>query len=99
MKPITPQEIINNNNIPDFVIEIVNNLIKEKFNYISNIIIIKQSEILNKILEKTSFDTKYIYKHKMLDFEPNYINMGWNVKYCRATLEDSFEPYFIFSAK
>lgn len=98
IKPITPDEIINNLEkiIPSVVIQAVNNLLKEKYRGLGSTTI-KQDEIVREIQKLGSDLTKSeIYDKKYLDFEKLYSSYGWDVTYDSPARDENFDAYFTF---
>lgn len=96
VKPITPQEVTHE--IPDFVINAVNGLIKQKWD--GHEAVIKQDEIMNIISSNDVDDPrpthKEVYDHKWLDFENLYEKAGWECKYFNY---ETWDAYFEFKKK
>ena len=96
IKPIRPEEITHN--IPDFVIEAVNKLIKKNWN--GREAIIKQDEIMALISSNDPNDDKpsrrEIYEHNWLDFENLYREAGWVVMYDKPGYNERYDAYFQF---
>lgn len=87
--------------IPEKVINVVNNLILEHYKPNSKESVVKQDEILNEICtEETGYSHNYVFDHHWLDFEKLYAKYGWSVEYNRASYgEEDFDPYFVFKEK
>ena len=95
IQPIRPDEVTHE--IPDFVIKIVNDLIKENWN--GNNVYIAQKELVDAIESAPEFNLtcrKDIFRKHWLDFEELYQNAGWNVVYKAPAIGENFEPYFKF---
>lgn len=91
VKPITPDEVVHE--IPDVVIEVVNALIKEKWNG-------QKSHILQEeILERLSIPHDEIFEKRWLDFEHIYREAGWFVIYDKPAWDEDYKPYFDFEKK
>lgn len=99
VKPITPQEVTRE--IPDFVINTVNNLIQQKWD--GREAVIKQNEIMVIISSNDADDPrptrKEVYDHNWLDFEKLYEKVGWECKYFKPPYYESWDPYFKFKKK
>lgn len=96
VKPITPEEAAKcSPSIPAFVIDAVNQLISEKTRGKSTIII-KQSEIVKKLVEDRNANKDEIYENKWLDFEDIYRDAGWVVTYDKPSFNESYDAYFKF---
>ena len=100
MKPISPKDFQKSygSNIPDGVIEVVNEIIKSKATYEgATQLYIKKSEVVNALVAK-GFDKSTIYKEHMLDFEPNFRKEGWEVIWNKgAYYEDEDYDHWVFS--
>lgn len=90
IRPIRPTE--TKNEIPDFVIEAVNELIQENMDSCQYATIL-QKTIKERILTKTDQDFKFSW----LDFEQLYRAEGWSVEYDKPGYNESYEAYFKFS--
>lgn len=100
VKPITPHEIqdIKNLEIPDSIIESVNELIVKYWNGSSASF--KQPELLERVLEKDkTLTSQKIFSEHLFDFEPLFRNQGWVVEYDKPGYNESYEAYFKFSGK
>jgi hypothetical protein len=103
--PIKPEDIteLKLNQIPDEIINAVNELIVEKWD--GSRATIKQDEIINRYLSaiisgynEEDFQIKRheIFDKHYMDFEEIYRNAGWKVEYGRPAYNESYEPFFIF---
>jgi hypothetical protein len=100
VEPIKPKDITNNleDIIHPAIIKAVNALLKER--YRGSSVSIKTKEISNKATQFCSELTeREIYDKKHLDFEPIFRKAGWKVEYKSPDRDESFDPYFSFSAK
>lgn len=101
-KPITPQEAKNEleENFPEFVIDAVNNCIKNNF-FGKESFTIKQDVIAEEILklapEGTSRDM--IFKNHWMDFEDIFRKAGWNVYYDKPGWDENYDAFFKFTIK
>lgn len=103
VEPIKPSEVTLI--IPDFIIEAVNNLIKEKWT--GEEAVIYQDDILNIIaIEKRTDETesskptrREVFDHHWLDIEPIYRKVGWNVEYDKPAYCENYRAHFIFKKK
>lgn len=97
--PLTPKQAKTEfeNSIPDFIINAVNSLLKEKIGNFKNVKIF-QNEILQKCNADESLKQE-IFKKKWLDIESLYCRYGWTVGYEKPAYNENFEPYFTFSEK
>jgi hypothetical protein len=94
-KPITPADAENKSNllIPEFVIQVVNDLIIK--NYKNRSARISQEEIVIAIVEKGHV-RKRIFSEGWLDFESVYQKAGWNVNYDRPGHNETYPATFTF---
>ena len=105
IKPITPDEVEKErrNNIPDFVIEAVNKLLKKKWD--GKEAIIKQDEIIAEMkpcwtsMENGVRFRPKVFSNHWLDFEDIYRDNGWNVEYDKPAYCESYDAYFKFTKK
>lgn len=97
IKPISPEEVVYN--IPDFVIEAVNTLIRKNFRGQS--FSIKSKDIIAEgRKEGRSGSNKDWFKEKWMDFEELYRESGWKVSYHQPCYGDSdFDSYYEFTPK
>ena len=97
IKPITPDEI--KHEIPDFIIETVNTLIKKKWD--GKKALIKQNDILSIVSSDDENDDKpsrrTIFDNNWLDFEDLYRGVGWNVEYDKPAYNEFYDAYFKFT--
>lgn len=91
IKPIAPDEVVHE--IPDVIIEVVNTLIKEKWNG-------RKSHILqDEILERLSIPRDEVFEKHLLDFEHIYREAGWSVIYDKPGWDENYKPFFEFKRK
>lgn len=97
INPITPEEARKCRPlIPDFVLQVVNELISEKARN-NKKITIKQNEIVNKIIARHSDMTKKeIFDSNWLDFEDIYRDAGWKVVCDKPGYNEDYDAYFVF---
>jgi hypothetical protein len=99
VEPISPNEV--KKIIPDFVIEAVNHLIKEKWNGVNATVL--QDEILDIIASDDIDDDKpskrEIFEKNWLDFEDLYREKGWIVEYDKPGYNEFYKAKFIFKKK
>ena len=95
--PISPNDV--RIEIPEFVIEIVNEMIKEAWD--GEEAKISQKHIIDRILRKypgmEKITTATVYKKHWLDFEDSYRKVGWKVIYDKPGFNEFYEPYFKFT--
>jgi hypothetical protein len=106
VKPITPQEVeeARKNDIPSFVIEAVNKLLKKKWD--GKKAIITQEEIISEMkpsnvlgLENGARFRSAVFSNHWLDFEDLYRESGWKVEYDKPSYSESYKAYFKFTKK
>jgi hypothetical protein len=93
MNIITPQEIESTKVIPQYVLDAVNNHLKE--NYHGGTLIVKVDDISNRLSEKQkdeAFDKHYF------DFGDVYNANGWNCEFVKTPYYASYD-YWSFSQK
>lgn len=97
IEPIRPNDVWIE--IPEFVIEIVNKMIKEAWD--GEEAKISQKDVVDKILRgypgMEKITTGTVYKKHWLDFEDLYRKVGWKVIYDKPGFNESYEPYFKFT--
>ena len=99
-KVISPDEIVLEDQIPEFVIEAVNNLLKKKF--MGGEAYILQNEIMAEALSlcpDSEITRQQIFKNKWMDFEPLFEKNGWSVRYDKSGYNESYEANFTFKKK
>ena len=99
VKPISPDELIvqKKKEFPEVVIEVVNRLVKEKWN--GKQAIVMQADIVNGILGNSRYTKNEIFEKHLLDFEDIYREQGWKVTYDKPAYCESYDPYFLFERK
>ena len=99
VEPISPNDV--KKVIPDFVIEAVNQLIKEKWDGKKAIIL--QDDIMNIISSNDPDDDKpsrnEIFNKGWLDFEDLYREKGWYVMYDKPAYNEFYKAKFIFKTE
>ena len=96
--PITPQEVKDKRFIPIAIIEAVNELITENWN--GNCARVYQKDIVKLAQEKDSkLVSSKMFDMNYMDFEKDYEQQGWVVKYHEPGRDDSFGEYFNFTEK
>lgn len=106
VKPITPQEAHEKfceTQIPDFVIEVINDLISRESSQPNRSVDIKQNEIIEKIIKHPDFpkDTSRqdIFDKYWLNFETIYEKAGWKVKYDKPGYNETYDAFYTFTPK
>ncbi|WP_407306564.1 hypothetical protein [Acinetobacter sp.] len=95
IKPLSPQEAKENLAIPDFVIEAVNDLIKENFNGNGSFNLL-QKDIEERISSKTQAT---IVPNWISKVQQIYKSEGWNVEYDAPGYCETYKAYLRFSPK
>ena len=88
VKPVGPEEA--RRNIPDFVIEAVNQLISEKC---ADRFTIKLKEVKARVKSITEASVE----DSMFDFEPLFREAGWLVEYDSPAYCENYDAYFTFT--
>lgn len=81
--------------IPDEVFTVFNGLIAE--NARRGEATVKQFDAVGRLVEM-GFDRREIYDKKWLDIEDIYRAVGWTVVYDRPGYNETYEPFFVFTA-
>ena len=94
-KPISPDDV--QLTIPDWIIEAVNDLIKENWDGRRSVVV--QSAILVKVSSR--MDEKEVLARHFLDIESLYREAGWVVEYHKPdyNASNTYPPYFEFRKK
>lgn len=99
VKALTKEEVIKLKTIPDIIIKAVNDLLVQKYDKNKHKAIIKQSEILDKVVGDPDYGMltrESVFRNNYLDFESEYQAIGWKVTYNKPAYCETYEPYFIF---
>jgi len=101
VKPLSPDEAAQQAaaDIPDFVIEAVNNLLKKKLN--NGYATIFRDDIIDEIIRtsKQEVTRQQIFDNKWLDFEPIFGDVGWDVEYDKPGYNETYKANFKFAKK
>lgn len=104
MSPITPAEAmaIRQSSIPDFVFEVVNDLIVKHLDS-TGTAVVPQTEITDGIRQHAQYlaydePRPDIYVRGWVDVEDHYREIGWTVVYDRPAYYESYSPTFTFSS-
>jgi len=95
IKPITPVEAANKQEIPDFVFEAFNKLISENYYNKQAKVVQKDAENLIRQLMPDGIDFNYNW----LNVESAYQQNGWEVEYDKPAYCESYDAYFVFKEK
>lgn len=102
MKPITPQEALDNveKAFPEFVFEAVNNCINQNY-FGKSSFTIKQDEIMKEILKLAPEGTtrQEVFDKHWMDFENAYRKVGWVVEYDKPGYNETYDAFFTFKVK
>lgn len=107
IRPITPKQARETpRDIPDFVIEIVNEHLK---GFDGGMITIRQNKLVEEIVERMSTMTappldpdecrRTVFENRYLDFETHFIKAGWKVTFDKPGFNETYESTWEFSAK
>ena len=98
IRPLTPSEVESKflEQIPDQVIEAVNELLLMKSGGSSSYISIPQEELVLLIVEKMGIDKNLIYERRWLNFEPLFEMAGWSVEHDSPGYNESYKASFKF---
>lgn len=102
VKALSPKEIISvaKNQIPEVVIQAVNNLLKRGVRSSSKSITIMQDDILKEIKALgCEFTRHQIFDNGWLDFEPIFEKVGWKIEYDKPGYNEFYEASFTFHMK
>jgi hypothetical protein len=96
-KPLSPDEV--GVDLPDFVIEGVNDAIRDK--YRGGEFNIKQDELIKFIMKRApeGITRQKLFEKKYLDFEEVYREVGWTIEYDKPGWNESYEANFTFKPK
>lgn len=100
VKPITPDEAYSEVVIPDFIIEAVNALIKEKYFGKTKDFAIYQKELID-LIDKNNPNINWedVFEKEWLDFEKLYSKYGWIVEYHSPGWDQNWKEHWTFSRK
>lgn len=103
VKPISPDEAMFSKQdvIPEVVLEVVNQLLKERYNGRDSVRILRR-DVLDEALARMRADGVSVtkdefFKRHWLDFEQAYRNVGWKVDYDSPVYNESYEPSWTFT--
>lgn len=97
IQPITPDEVVKakKNSLPDEVIACFNDMIVQKWNGHSSMVI--QTEVVRRIADSLHITQKDVYGRGYLEIEDIYRKIGWNVVYDKPAFNENYPAYFKFS--
>lgn len=99
MKPLTPKELAGSagTDIPELIIEAVNNLLKKKYRRGQDSVILKQADIMAEIIRlNPELKPATVYENGWMDFEPVFERAGWVVKYDKPAYCETYAATFEF---
>jgi hypothetical protein len=105
VKPVSPDEVSKKkreqkiSNIPDFVVEVVNELIIKNYCENTKTSLVKQDDILNVIVTRGLSTRMTMFENNYLDIEPLFESFGWCVKYDKPGYCESYPATFEFKRK
>lgn len=105
IKPVSPDEVSKKkrertiNNIPNFVIEVVNELIIKNYCESTKSSLVKQDDILNVIVTRSLATRMEMFENNYLDIEPLFESFGWNVTYDKPPYYETYSATFEFKKK
>jgi hypothetical protein len=89
--------------IPDFVFEVVNDMLVEKMSRSSGTAVLKQDDIAKAVRQHPEYKQLKprpdIYDKHWMDFEDHYRKAGWVVEYDRPAYNESYPPTFTFRVR
>jgi hypothetical protein len=98
IKPLTPQEVKVLPIAHPQMIEVVNELLRLRFDGARAVI--KQDEIKEAFLKRVpEYDSLRMFAEKLMDFEPTFRNAGWHVVYEKPGYNESGFAFFTFSPR
>lgn len=97
MKPITPQEVVSLKiaNIPDYVIEVFNDLIAKGWN--GSYSTVRMETAATTIKSHAQYNNERIYDEGWMDIEPLYRKAGWKVVFDKPGYNQIYDAYYTFS--
>jgi hypothetical protein len=82
--------------IPDEVFATFNALIAQ--NIMHGRATVKQGDVVTRLVDG-GLNRSEIYARHWLDVEDSYREAGWKVEYDKPGYNETYEPFFVFSAK
>lgn len=95
IKPIKPSEVVKK--IPDFMIEVFNELIQENWN--GHEAKFKLNDAFNRLKQKNPEAAEIAYEKNYFDVESIYRKEGWKVMFDKPGYCEDYDAYFVFSKK
>lgn len=101
VKPLSPSEAKEKkgNDIPDFVIQAVNNLLSKELH--NGYATIRQCDVVAEAMSMApeGTDRNDLFDNNWLDFESVFEKAGWSVEYDKPAYCESYEPTWSFKSK
>jgi hypothetical protein len=100
MKPLSPSEVEKKaqSDIPDCVIDAVNNLLVKE--YRNGSATLRQKDILKEIRRiDENMTSTILFENGWMDFEPIFRKAGWSVEYDKPGYNEDYEATFKFKKK
>lgn len=100
-KAVTPRELgaSAGEDVPEFVIEAVNNLLKKKYRK-GHSVTLKQDDIVDEVLRiEEEINRSQLFEEGWLDFEPVFERSGWRVEYDKPGYCETYPATFTFTPK
>lgn len=94
-RPIKPNEIIANRNIPCKVFDVFNELIAK--NYDHGQATVFQEDVVRLIKFKLKCTSKEIFDNGWLNIEDFYAKAGWTVIYDKPGYNEDYKANFVFN--
>jgi acyl carrier protein phosphodiesterase len=99
IKPIKPNEIqkIKNSKIPEWIINIVNEMLIEKWDGREARFTLK--EVMNAVMAVApeGMTREHIYNNHWMDFEDLYRQEGWKVEFDKAAYNEDYDDFYRFT--
>ena len=106
IEPITPTEAFVKSivNIPDFVIQAVNDTIVKNLSRPSRTAYFTQDEVIGAILRSSGamemkLTSDKLFDNHWMDFEDAFRDAGWTVTYDKPAYNEYYPASFTFTAK
>lgn len=103
VKALSPKEVSVNKltEIPGFVIEAFNNLLKIEYHPRAGQALLKKGDLISEIMRLAPYDVTLdeIFKYRYLDVEGVFALKGWQVRFISPNENDSSADYFEFSPR
>lgn len=93
-RPISPSEAKEQKVLPEFVIEAINELIRENMTDCGYFDIL-QKDIISRVKTKTDMD----FDDRWLHFIAVYEAWGWSISYDRPGYTETYSAYYRFTVK